>query len=320
VKKVKKRILLISLAALVTMSFVACNSDNGWELETQAVTEIHEIKNDGQLMTMHTSAFNPPRSSVDELASDATYVIRALILNEKVEIIDTVTMERAEELPDNIDDAFWDSHEVITVNSIEVVEAYKGDAEPGQIMEIVQIGGRIGDIEVISYDRVQFTDGEDLFLFLNPWGYPIHPSQSVYRSPAHLKGGSALNMPPTTILENFHIDNNLILTVGDLERISLPVPDVPTLDVGQTEHILTGSENAIDIMVESNHPTWYAIARSDWLTVERTGSMLTITTEANVSPSSRTAKIFVFAGCFGADGGQRREINVTQYSENEAMT
>ena len=182
----KKTFLFAVILLSVVFIFTACSSDLPEEI------------------VVHGSfiAYN----SVEELSVASTYVIRAEVLDERVEKVNTVTPP---------DEPFYD---IVTIYRVLVLEVFQGDAVAGEIMEIRRSGGELNGQVVHSHDQV-LTIGDELLLFVyqgERWVLPpvlLNPLQAAYQLPSErTEGADDLNSE----LESLNPDNTLTLTLGDL--------------------------------------------------------------------------------------------------------
>jgi len=176
------------------------------------------------------------RASIDELASNATDVVRAVVLDSRVELVNTLL---ADPDPNEEDPSrFYMLH---TIYRLEVQEVFAGRAEVGGVIEFMQIGGRLGNRELNNERQLSFVIGDELIFFLHSfeaYGFGHLPmvlessSQAVYRITTTdrrldnaLYNGVANTLQEhpwlaDEILENFDPTNNLIITMGDLMRLT----------------------------------------------------------------------------------------------------
>jgi len=183
--------------------------------------------------------------SIDELASSATDVLRVEILGSRVELVNTMLP------PFDPDEDISAGYEIHTIHEIRILEVFKGDAEVGGIMEVMQLGGTLDGTRLVNMDFIEFVYGDDLIVFLRTYdvvGLPsvlLTPDESVYRtmqlfpSPtlrADITSDDAIAaiseagtlmlafqenfMLGDVIIEAFSPYNHLVLTIGDLVRIS----------------------------------------------------------------------------------------------------
>lgn len=175
------------------------------------------------------------RASIDELANTATDVIRAEVINSRVERVNTLLAE----LDSSIDmERFYVIH---TIYELKVLETFKGDTQVGDIIEIMQRGGRLGNRELIYDRKLQIVSGDDAIFFLRSF-----EEQGFGHLPMAIEGGfqgafrvSSLDTDVMNelsesianayrdnialsdlVLESYDPNNALTLTIGDLMRIS----------------------------------------------------------------------------------------------------
>jgi len=98
---------------------------------------------------------------IDSMTSRATDIVRGEIIDVRVGELNTLLPPRTG--PDE-----WylerrhDFYEIHTIHRIRVVEVFMGDAQAGDIMEIAQLGGRMGLINSVNDGRLEFVIGDDL--------------------------------------------------------------------------------------------------------------------------------------------------------------
>jgi len=168
---------------------------------------------DGGIGVTHIAARYPQYNSIAHLASDATDIVRVEVLDERTELLNT-WLEDIPIVPYNI----------YTVYRLRVIEAFQGNATPGDILEVRQLGGQHSDRSVINAVKAPIAVGDDVVMFLRASyivGYPsvlLNPLQTIYR------------FTDDDVLESAHPGNGLVLTVQYLEQISEGTlsPDEPT--------------------------------------------------------------------------------------------
>lgn len=86
--------------------------------------------------------------SVEELGTDASAVVRG-----------TVTDVRS----------FWneDHSKIFTSTMVAVDESYKGRS--GQVVEVLQLGGTVDNVQVTAHGALKWATGEEVVLFLEPF-------------------------------------------------------------------------------------------------------------------------------------------------------
>lgn len=169
---------------------------------------------------------------IDGLYEWSSYVVRAEILDERVEWIDPQL---------TTDDPFFIP---MVINRIKILEVFSGDLEAESVLEIWQSGsGEYGNIQFITEDKTSLFVGSELILFLSrdtfaPPGTPLSITsrlQGAYYSVNQFAiNAQGLLQEDFSIMQSFNEDmleanitlssvnenNQLTLTIGDLIRIS----------------------------------------------------------------------------------------------------
>ncbi|MCL2400996.1 MAG: hypothetical protein FWC91_14800 [Defluviitaleaceae bacterium] len=177
----------------------------------------HELE---EVVYVYISADYPVYSSLEDLTLLAMDIVRVEVLDERVEVINVL-------LPSPYNYEGQTSYDILTIHRLRVLEVFKGDTKPGDIIEIMQEGGKYGNVHVIHPYRILFAEGDDVVLFLanRAIDFDIH-IPSVLLSPFQ----AAYNFTPSSTdarlrnasdeLESIFPYNDLILTLNDLARIS----------------------------------------------------------------------------------------------------
>ena len=173
-----KRFLVVTVVCnlLFLASCTSANQDGLTIRNEEATNTIYDDANisDNEIRTTHLSGSIRAYEHIDELASRATYIVRVEVLDERVESIDTAIPPRS-------------NYRIFTVNRLRVLDVFKGDTEIGNIMQVRQFGGQLGDEKVIYSGQITLPIGDDFVLFLSCRGidnrpaYLLNPTQSVYR-------------------------------------------------------------------------------------------------------------------------------------------
>jgi len=189
------------------------------ELDGDENEDEDEDEDEDEIIITNTSGFYMPSLSIDDLASRATYIVRA-------EILDGRVMYKDLNRPGS---TFPPHYRITTANRILVLEVIKGDVEIGDIMEVFQEGGQYGNRKLVNNRQVMFNIGDDLVLFLNQFGFLPHPDQTIYHFPPieSMWPIGRVAMPDDELylqdwfaLESKSIFNNLELTMGELRHLA----------------------------------------------------------------------------------------------------
>ena len=165
---------------------------------------LHNIGN-SELEIVLFSADYMIYDSITDLASQATDIIRVEVLDERVEHLNTWL----ETPPSGIN-----PYRLYTVYQLRVLEVFQGNSITGDILEIRQVGGRQDNEWLINTDKAPISVGDDLVIFMRASyieNFPsvlLNPYQCVYR------------FLPDGTLESAHPNNDLVLTIRDLEQIT----------------------------------------------------------------------------------------------------
>jgi len=175
----------------------------------------YEQQND-DIEIVYIGALAPHYPSVSLMVYVATDIIRVKVLDERVLRINTIVGAD----PTDIDDRSF----IYTVYRVEILEVFSGELEPGDILDVGELGGQYGNIYYMNRDRAGLEIGDDLVLFIrysrieNMPAWLLSPIQAVYRfTPVN---ENAIQRNINDELESLSEYNDLTLTLEDLQRIS----------------------------------------------------------------------------------------------------
>jgi len=214
-----KSFLVVSIVVCSLLFLASCTSAIQDDLTTHDDESISIIYEDeaitntsyNEIRTTHVSGDSMEYMYIDELASRATYILLVEILDERVEWIDHGVPPSSR-------------YEIFTVNRLSVLDVFKGETEIGNIMEVRQRGGQLGNEKVINSNQIVLPIGDDLVLFLfcmgidNRPAHLLNPTQSVYRFVA--SNADDRIRSTNHELESLTDRNNLTLTFDDLTQFS----------------------------------------------------------------------------------------------------
>jgi len=210
----KKLFLTLTMAMLLIFSLTACTTQ-------QSAPESME-NNENESLSVHFDW--PHYNSIEELIERTSrYIVKVEVLDERTELIN-ISLEPT--MP---------SYNINTVHRLRVLEVFYGDTQPGEIIELAQLGGQLGNDSLYSHSFVPLVTGDELVMFLYgacPEEYSdfpaakftglMNPTQGIYHIPATRDAGTmgAMTQDDSTVLESVHPENDLVLTIGDLARIA----------------------------------------------------------------------------------------------------
>ena len=212
-----KRFLVVSIVACSLLFLASCESATQDGLTTHdeeavsAISHDEAITNTSDIEIITTSGQFTEFICIDDLASRSMYIVRVEVLDERVEWMDFGIPPTSR-------------YAIFTVNRLRVLDVFKGDAEIGNIMEVKQRGGQLGNEKLVNSLQITLPIGDDLILFLSSWGIenrPMNlrnPTQSAFRIAA--SDASDRTRSINDELESLGDRNNLILTFDDLAQFS----------------------------------------------------------------------------------------------------
>jgi len=193
-------------------------------------------------------------NNVEELSEISSHVVRAVVLDYRVESRDLsipveASIERARrrgiEFDDDIITALREAPQrntIITIYRLEIIESFKGGLEAGEIIEMMQEGGvldgsqsyewivhngiemRVGVSK--NYDSIPLQYDEDLIFFLYLWEYMdfpyiiVNPFQGAYRFVDSIPNDLIRGMNIELKNAHPHSRSNFTITVQDLMNIA----------------------------------------------------------------------------------------------------
>jgi len=214
----KKAFALVSIALLALLIVAGCASDVQYSDDRIEVRVIHAS------VYLHGTA--------DSLFDAATQVARMEVLDERTELINRWA-------GDEVNEGLPAMYDVYTINTVKILEVFKGRHEIGDIIEIIQLGGLYGNLHLITH-MTPLPAGSEIILFFDDNGAgPDHPSrlhsaiEGAYQVPsAPARRGSSIqdvgvlqaySMGEVSAGETFdglNESNDLVFTIGDLVRLT----------------------------------------------------------------------------------------------------
>lgn len=175
------------------------------------------VLKENEVYTHSTRADWPHYNSITALAAAATrYIVNVEVLDKRVELFNN-----------SLGDV--ENYDINTIYRLKVLDVFYGDTQPGEIIEVRQIGGQLGNLTVENRDFVSLVVGDKLVMFLGGISpeelgvthrpaYLINPTQALYRA-APMKG-DLIAQEANVTLASVDPDNDLVLTMDDLAQIA----------------------------------------------------------------------------------------------------
>ena len=237
-----KRIFLVAITVLTLLLFAACssNTQEGSQEDDVVVSNEQDAqtslrnRNRIQGFPSFTSNWNDaPRAhafwslheNIEALVERAGDIVRVEVLDQRSDLICMFMGE----VPPDVDDPYL----AVTVYRIRVLEVFQGEAQPGEILEIMQTGTKEDEWQP-TIQMAPIAPGDDVVVFLLPRGdYAdgfigmMNPFQSVYRFPAISEDARIMSVDMDEALENVVPEDEsyenawLSLTLDDLANLQI---------------------------------------------------------------------------------------------------
>ena len=223
-----KKMLRLPLLVVALVILSACGHDDQDILAESIAPENMEIA--------FTMADYIQFTSIDDLLSMTTHVVMVEVLDARAELMNTWLPCEILGDADNPQELY----EVFTVTTLRILEVFQGTHEPGNIIEVWQLGGTLGNKQLVNLDMTPLPVGDELILFLEDnsldtaWSTAlVNHSQSAYRlSPSIIRNELSTNhhsilqaydmgkLNASERLESLNDSNALTLTISDLIRLA----------------------------------------------------------------------------------------------------
>jgi len=152
---------------------------------------------EGEVLVVESSGSEAIFDSIDNLlgfiamSGDLrTEIIRGEILDERTAWLNVAAVWRHEGALPYPDPSLPDEYRPVTIHRVRVLEVFQGEFEAGDIIEVRQPGGQIGNVRLEDSSFVPLASGDDLVLILASlvWMPPspagiVSSRQAVYRFP-----------------------------------------------------------------------------------------------------------------------------------------
>ena len=182
------------LTTILTMSFFLV-------MFSLPISNYAQGRNQNDVETTYVQGEYRWYESIEELTARATEIVKVRVIDNRTEWLNASLTSQTQ------------NYEINTVFLLLVLEVFQGNIQAGDIIEVKQLGGHIGNEELVNLDKVSFEINDDLILFIRSWHHIddrpstlLTPWQSVY----HVgEDGEPIALP----------DNDLLLTRIILEQI-----------------------------------------------------------------------------------------------------
>ncbi|WP_440119026.1 hypothetical protein [Paenibacillus sp. QZ-Y1] len=215
----KNRILTMLASSIFILSAVGCSSATTYTAATK-----------DEPMTIVASEDFPNYSSIGDLSERANTIVKGSVIQTRVEALDdraqvSVTGDgNVMDEPLNPGGEEVPFEKIYTIHTIQVAESYKGDYTAGDQIEVKQLGGQLGNIEIINDDNLKLIPAKDYVLFLETYedtpASLLNYVQSLYMiKPAAKSNQPGEQQSKSEIVVSANPENDLTLQLQDLQDI-----------------------------------------------------------------------------------------------------
>ncbi|HBU81671.1 MAG TPA: hypothetical protein DEF35_08540 [Paenibacillus sp.] len=215
----KIRVLTMLASSIFILSAIGCSSVT----TNTAATKDEPI-------TMIASEDFPNYSSIGDLSERANTIVRGSVIQTRVEALNDMVQAPAvnesaldEELNPGGEDIV-PFEKIYTIYTIKVAESFKGIHTAGDTIEVKQLGGQLGNTEIINDDNIKFIPTKDYVLFLETYedtpASLLNSVQSLYViKPAAKSTQPGEQQSKSEVVVSANPENDLTLSIEELQEI-----------------------------------------------------------------------------------------------------
>lgn len=144
----KNRFIPILACSVLLLASAACSSAKN-----------ADVADPSEPVTIIAHQDSPIYDSIDGLSDKADTIVKGQVIGSQVVGLDDriATDSQDEELNPGGDEA--PVTKIYTVYTVRVEETYKGDAAPGDTIQVKQLGGQIGNTTLVTEEKVNIDSG-----------------------------------------------------------------------------------------------------------------------------------------------------------------
>lgn len=207
----KNRFISMMACSVLLLLTVACSS----------VGKVDQVGL-GEPVTIGAAQDFPSYASIDSLSQTADTIIKGTVISTRVEKINDMVKSDSEDEQVNPGGDPSDISKIYTIYTVKINDTYKGNYNPGDTIEVKQLGGQIGTENFVSENKLEIGSESDYIFFLatyvNTPANLLNPIQGLYvYEPRSLSEDG--KMSDRVKITGAHPDNNLILKLEDLNKI-----------------------------------------------------------------------------------------------------
>ncbi|WP_434751506.1 hypothetical protein [Paenibacillus amylolyticus] len=212
----KNRVITLLVSSIFILSAIGCSSVTPAAAPSNAP------------VTIIASEDYPSYGSVDALSDRADTIVKGNVIQTRVEALNDLTQADSQD-QNTINTAGSTANEqasfdkIYTIYTIQVTESYKGVYTAGDQLEVKQLGGQLGNTEIINDDRLKLMPAKDYVLFLETYvdtpASLLNSVQSLYVVKPTPKANQASEQSQSEVIVSANPENNLTPSLSELQQI-----------------------------------------------------------------------------------------------------
>ncbi|MGO4528445.1 hypothetical protein AB4Z30_05135 [Paenibacillus sp. 2TAF8] len=212
----KNRALVLLTSCIMILSVVGCSPATPTAAPPEAP------------LTIIASEDYPNYGSVDALSERADTIVKGNVVQARVEALDDSVQTDSQD-PNNSNtagsaaDAQVSFDKIYTIYTVQVTESYKGGYTAGDQLEVKQLGGQLGNTEIVNDDSLTLMPAKDYVLFLETYADTpaslLNSVQSLYVVKPAPKSSQASQQTQSEVIVSANPENDLTLSLSELQQI-----------------------------------------------------------------------------------------------------
>lgn len=212
----KNRVLTLLVSSIFILSVVGCSS------ATPAASP------PGTPVKIIASEDYPSYGSVDALSERADTIVKGNVIQTRVEALDDRGQADSQDqnhmnAAGSAADAQVSFDKIYTIDTVQVTESYKGGYTAGDRLEVKQLGGQLGNTEIVNDDSFKLMQAKDYVLFLETYADTpaslLNSVQSLYVVKPASKSNQASQQSQSEVIVSANPENDLTLSLSELQQI-----------------------------------------------------------------------------------------------------
>ncbi|WP_427051705.1 hypothetical protein [Paenibacillus sp. TC-CSREp1] len=212
----KNRALTLLVSSIFILSAVGCSSMTPAASTTNAP------------VTIIASEDYPSYGSVDALSERADTIVKGNVIQTRVQALNDMAQANSSSLNDiNAAESAVNEQvsfdKIYTIYTVQVTDSYKGHYSAGDQIEVKQLGGQLGNTEIVNDDSVKLMPTKDYVLFLETYedtpASLLNTVQSLYVIKPASKSNQPSEQSASDVIISANPENDLTLSLSELQQI-----------------------------------------------------------------------------------------------------